>query len=85
MAKQRCLSALPKTSNLIPKPEKHWIMYAVKTREQIAIEFGISRKTLYNWLKNEKITIKSRLVSPKDLALIYERFGRPEQQRGWRN
>jgi DNA invertase Pin-like site-specific DNA recombinase len=60
-------------------------MYAVKTREQIALEFGISRKTLYNWLKNEKITIKSRLVSPKDLALIYERFGRPEKQRSWRN
>jgi DNA invertase Pin-like site-specific DNA recombinase len=60
-------------------------MYAVKTREQIALEFGISRKTLYNWLKNEKIEIKSRLVTPKDLARIYERFGKPEKQRSWRN
>jgi DNA invertase Pin-like site-specific DNA recombinase len=60
-------------------------MYAVKTREQIALEFGISRKTLYNWLKNEKIEIKSRLVTPKDLARIYEHFGKPEKQRSWRN
>ncbi len=61
-------------------------MSNVKTRAQIAREFGISRKTLYNWLKAEKLPIKGRLLSPKQQKDIYEKFGAPggAPPKGWR-
>lgn len=49
----------------------------VKTRQQIADEYGISRKTLYSWLKKEKIELPRSLVSPKEQNIIYDRFGNP--------
>lgn len=49
-----------------------------KTRQQIANEYGISRKTLYNWLKREKIILKSRLVTPQEQTKIYGKFGNPD-------
>lgn len=48
-----------------------------KTREQIATEYGISRRTLYNWLKEEGIELKRRLVLPEEQARIYMTFGLP--------
>lgn len=48
-----------------------------KTRQQIANEYGISRKTLYNWLKKEHIVLRKRLVTPKEQFLIYKKFGHP--------
>lgn len=49
-----------------------------KTRKEIAHEYGIDRKTLYNWLKEEKIKIKQRrLITPKDQMIIYKCFGIP--------
>ncbi|MCB0572439.1 MAG: helix-turn-helix domain-containing protein [Phaeodactylibacter sp.] len=61
-------------------------MSNVKTRAQIAREFGISRKTLYNWLKEEKLPIKGRLLSPKEQKEIYEKFGAPENlPKKWRS
>lgn len=48
-----------------------------KTRQEIALEYGISRRTLHRWLKQENITLSSRLVTPKEQEMIYERFGRP--------
>ncbi|NUO03551.1 MAG: helix-turn-helix domain-containing protein [Saprospiraceae bacterium] len=50
----------------------------VKTRQQIADEYGVSRKTLYNWLKREGIAIKNGLVTPKEQRIIYEKFGAPQ-------
>lgn len=47
----------------------------VKTREQIANELGISRKTFYNWLKKEEITLGRGLITPKEQQIIYEKFG----------
>ena len=49
----------------------------VKTRQQIANEYGVSRKTLYSWLKKEKINLQRSLISPKDQDEIYNRFGNP--------
>lgn len=47
-----------------------------KTRQQLADEFGISRRTLYKWLK--KLSIDSRtLLTPKELQFIYEVYGLP--------
>jgi len=48
-----------------------------KTRQEIAIEFGISTKTFSRWLKKEKINISNGLITPKDQEKIYEIFGHP--------
>ena len=50
-----------------------------KTRQEIAKEFGISRRTLYRWLKAENITLRSRLVSPDEQIIIYKNIGFPEE------
>ena len=52
---------------------------SVKTREQIAMEYGISRRTLYNWLKKENIELKRRLVMPKEQNRIYATLGLPSK------
>lgn len=54
------------------------VFSGVKTREQLAREYNISRRTLYNWLKHAKITTKGKLLSPLELKQIYELFGHPE-------
>jgi len=54
--------------------------YTVKTRQEIAQEYGISRKTFYNWLKREGISLQNRLVSPKEQKVIYETLGNPIKQ-----
>ncbi len=48
----------------------------VKTRQEIAEEFGISAKTLSRWIIKEKLQIPKGLISPKDQILIYEKFGK---------
>jgi len=49
-----------------------------KTRQQIADEYGIDRKTLYRWLKKADIQLSSCLVTPAEQELIYQKFGKPE-------
>ncbi len=49
-----------------------------KTRQEIASEYGISRKTLSRWLKNKQIILSTGLVKRKDLELIYQTFGWPD-------
>ena len=48
-----------------------------KTRLEIASEYGICRKTLYNWLKSEGLVLKNRFITPKEVQIIYEKFGKP--------
>jgi hypothetical protein len=48
-----------------------------KSKQQIAIEYGICTKTLTKWLKEEKIFLKRGLINPKRQALIYKKFGVP--------
>ena len=50
----------------------------VKTRQQIANEYGISPRTLRRWLKNQKIQLPNRLICPKEQLIIYQCFGQPE-------
>jgi len=49
-----------------------------KTRQEISIEYGIDRKTLYRWFKEEGIILKGRLINPKEQEKIYEIFGIPQ-------
>lgn len=55
-------------------------MEVAKTRQQIADEYGISRKTLSRWLKKAGIVLEGYLISPKEQALIYETFGDPRKK-----
>jgi len=50
----------------------------VKSRTELALEYGISRRTFYNWLKSENIILKSRQISPKEQLHIYDKLGKPE-------
>lgn len=52
-------------------------MNTVKTRKQIAIEYGISTKTLWRWLKRENIQIPKGNITPKYQKIIYDTFGKP--------
>ena len=49
-----------------------------KTRDEVAIEYGVVRKTLYNWMKTENIILKGRLITPKEQEIIYRTFGIPQ-------
>lgn len=50
-----------------------------KTRQQIADEYGVSRKTFYNWLKEASIKLKRRLITPTEQKVIYDEFGHPKK------
>jgi DNA invertase Pin-like site-specific DNA recombinase len=49
----------------------------VKTRQEISVEYGIDRKTLYRWLKRANIAIPSGLIKTGSLRKIYKTFGYP--------
>jgi len=48
-----------------------------KTRQQIANEYGIDRKTLYCWLKRSKLELSKGLLSPAEVRKVYDTFGHP--------
>ena len=51
-----------------------------KTRQQLADEYCIDRKTLYRWLKAMGIQLSSRrLVTPAEQELIYQKLGKPKR------
>ena len=52
-------------------------MKKAKTRQEIAEEYGISRRTLQRWLKKEQIRVHSGLITPKEQEKIYRCFGYP--------
>ena len=45
------------------------------TRKELAYLMGIHTKTLYRWLKQERIILKNRLISPVEKKMILRRFG----------
>jgi hypothetical protein len=53
----------------------------VKTRQDVAAEYGISVKTLYHKLKKAQINIEPGVLFPKTLNIIYETFGPPPNQK----
>ena len=50
-----------------------------KTRREVAIEYCISVKTLYRWIKSAGIEIKQGLIRPNELKVIYNTFGAPQK------
>lgn len=59
------------------KTQDSEVIPGAKTREQLAQEYNISRRTLYNWLKQAGICRKGKLLTPKELGRIYQKFGHP--------
>ncbi len=55
-------------------------MQKAKTRQEIANEYGVDRKTLYRWLKKKNIQISSGLVTPKEQDIIYNQLGKPKPE-----
>ncbi len=52
----------------------------VRSRQEIADEYGISTKTLSRWLKKKNLDISSGFVTPKEQNQIYEVFGEPPKK-----
>jgi len=49
-------------------------MTKLKTRQQVADEIGISRKTLYRWLKKWNVKLSSGLLCPDSQKFINNYF-----------
>jgi hypothetical protein len=49
-----------------------------KSKQQIAIEYGVCTKTLNKWFKEEKIFLKRGLINPKKQEIIYRKLGIPK-------
>ena len=60
-------------------------MPTFKTRQEIANEYGIDRKTLYRWLKKENIKIPRGLINPKLQSKIYNVLGKPNKGEDYNN
>ena len=55
------------------------LILKAKTREEVAIEYGIKARTLYRWLKKADIKLPGGLIKPFHLQIIYNTFGIPEK------
>jgi hypothetical protein len=49
----------------------------VKTKQQMAAEYGVCRKTFNKLLRKKRIELDRGLISPKDQLNIYEKLGVP--------
>jgi len=49
-------------------------MEQLKTRQQVADEIGVSRKTLYRWLKKWNVKLSSGLLCPNSQKFIKEKI-----------
>jgi transposase-like protein len=49
-------------------------MTQLKTRQQVADEIGVSRKTLYRWLKKWNVKLSSGLLCPVTQKIIKEKI-----------
>ena len=52
-------------------------MGEAKTRQELALLYGISTKTFKKWLNREGINLPRGLISPKDQKKIFEKLGIP--------
>ena len=50
----------------------------VKTKQQMALEYGVSRKTFQKLLQKRQIILDRGLIYPKDQENIYNELGLPE-------
>jgi hypothetical protein len=51
---------------------------SVKTKKQMAGEYGVCSKTFVEMLKRNNISIERRLITPKEQELIYTVLGIPQ-------
>ena len=49
-----------------------------KTRQQIAEEYGISRRTLYRILKRYNIELPVGVLPPEAVLRVYQILGKPD-------
>jgi hypothetical protein len=49
----------------------------VKTRQQLADEYGVCRKTFIRLLRKKRIKLEKGLISPRDQLIIYDKLGIP--------
>lgn len=49
----------------------------VKTKQQMADEYGVCRKTFNKFLQKKQIKLERGLISPKDQMNIYSKLGIP--------
>jgi hypothetical protein len=49
----------------------------VKTKQQMADEYGVCRKTFNRLLMKKRIKLERGLISPKDQMFIYDKLGIP--------
>ncbi len=47
-----------------------------KTRKELAIAYGVSRKTLYRWASNLKIQ-ERKMLTKACLKSLYSKYGNP--------
>jgi len=50
---------------------------SAKSKTQIAMEYGISIKTLSRWLKQVGLHIPRGAITPLNQRLIYRKLGKP--------
>jgi hypothetical protein len=50
---------------------------SLKTKQQMADEYGVCRKTFNKLLKRKNISVKRGLITPKDQMNIYNELGTP--------
>lgn len=75
--------ALPHGSNILKCITMENHNGVVKTRQQMADEYGICRKTFNKLLQRKQITIERGLIYPKEQESIYKELGLPQSiQRG---
>ena len=50
-----------------------------KTRQELALEYGIDVKTLKRWFTRRNVDVPSGKIDPNHLRIIYEAFGVPKK------
>ncbi len=49
-----------------------------KYRYELAREYSISERQLYEWFKNENLVFKRRRLNPQEVIIVYQTFGLPK-------
>jgi hypothetical protein len=52
-----------------------------KFRYEVAMEYGISVKTLNRWIKSYNLSIPKGIINPHLLKILYVKFGPPGNQK----
>ena len=53
----------------------------VKTKQQMADEYGVCRKTFIKLITEQNIKLRIILISPKEQRKIYQKLGIPDGQK----